>query len=183
MKRLTFLLLMLLTTIISFSQTTEELARDEDFVNYLTTSVKLALIVKEKVSSPEDREQLNAAIEDAKTQKMSNEEQIAFVNNLFNFSDADSFAIHSSTIALSYKNLTIKYPELTLETFEAAGEQVLSRGCGWRFFRCSAARTFEGGLMLAACEAITAGVGTPLCVIGVSLWLDEEIDECAEKHC
>lgn len=41
----------------------------------------------------------------------------------------------------------------------------------------------EGALLLGACEGLSAGLATPLCIAAATVWAADGIAECHDKYC
>lgn len=184
MKTVTLTLLFLLTSVFSFAQSIDELASDVDFVSYVNDFYRLTEIIGEKVSWDSTRlSEIYLAIEEAKNSNLSTEEQYNFVNETIGLTEEDSFAIYHQRIITSYHNLQDRYPDISPEVFSEAGAEVLYTDCGWRYAICAARVGFEGGLLLAACEGATAGIGTVLCLAGATAYLADGLGDCYDKYC
>lgn len=154
-----------------------------------------------------NKDQLQALIskiEIAKTQNLSIEEQYTFLTKEFKLSDRQTLVKATKIILPSYKSFQSHFRDgLTEDVFEKATKiknnrdlkiktismqqspetpTVAAEGGGWRYTLCAASVGFQGGLLLAACEAASGGLATPLCLAGAVAYAADGIAECADKY-
>lgn len=181
----------------------QKLSANSDFNQY-SDNFNALIDSTLKRFSKDQIESLITKIEIAKTQNMSIEEQYAFLTKEFQLSDQRTFIKAAKIIFPSYKRLQSHLKGgLTEDVFEKAtriknnrdlqvktiGMQetpstatVAESGGGWRYSLCAASVSFQGGLLLAACEAASGGVATPLCLAGAVAYAADGIAECADKY-
>lgn len=175
----------------------ETLSKDEDFKIFYEEFNKLVDFTRKNYSKIK-RDYIIKQIDMAKSRNLSTSEQSRFISEELNFLDAQSLKIMSESVSVSFYNLQKKYGVgLTKNIFtdavsiknnndlsnQDASALAVESGCGWRFSLCAAAVSFEGGLILAGCTAITAGVGTPLCLAGAVVWAANGMAECSDDYC
>jgi len=189
MKKNIFLLSLILLSFTTFSQvSSEELGKDKYFAEYVTTMDQMAQSLITKFTR-EEIKALGNLIETKKKENLSVEEQNQFVSKIFRLKDPVEFSTFQEVISKDRKYLKDKYGVIDKDVFENAGAAVLqsvsgrAASCGWRYGICAASVGFQGALMLSGCEAGTLGIGTPLCVAGVSIWTANALGECYDDYC
>ena len=172
----------------SFSQTTaEDLLKDKDLNAFVGSYYEMVTLISNHYNK-EELTKISQEIGGTENSKLSAANQIELISKTLKDFDKDIFINLQNTALESLKNISIKLQnsidkEIFVIAFSTALKIKIVSGCGWRFGLCSAAVGVEGGLMLAACEASTLGIGTPLCITGVVIWTANEIAECRDKYC
>lgn len=180
----------------------KSLAKDESFIT-LIRNFNIMVDYSIHNFSKDKRNSIRSKIDLAKGQKLSAEQQYSTIINDLTPLDKATLENISKIIYENNSNLQKRYgTNLTRDIFiEAAtlmnentsnsttvrNSQVVRSneegGCGWRYYRCSVGVAVEGALILAGCEALSAGTASVLCLIGASNWAAEGIEECANKYC
>ena len=142
----------------------------------------------------EERTKMLLKIENVKQKQLSTDEQYKFIFDQLKLSDKKTFMPLESLIMKGFQNIQKKYgPNIDSQIFTNATAKVQEKlpknnarmddGCGFRFGLCAGSVGFQGGLLLAACEAVTAGVATPLCLAGTVIYAADGVAECRDKYC
>lgn len=178
----------------------KSLLRDNDFNIYIDRFEGLTYYIS-KTFNKHQRDILIDRINNKKSQNSTISQQCIFVAEELQVLNKSSFINMYDSISHSYINLQNRYgKKLTKDIFIEAirlkslknhrvtfkvsnSPYELESACGLRYTLCSAAASFEGGLLLAACEAASGGTLTPLCLAGAVTWTANEISKCADQYC
>lgn len=179
----------------SFSQvTSSELSADRNFINYVTEFNKLV----DYISATLNRSTyttIQTEIENVKKQMFPKSEELAAVARILKYSDINQLGIDLDNIALNHQALSKKYGQVDNDVFlnsyseisKNSSSNLPARAAGcrrpWRYALCAGAVGVEGALILAACETVTVGFGTPACVAGALIWAANGVATCSETYC
>ena len=190
-------LLILLSLVISTSLlaqvSSDSLSKDKYFIEYITAMQNMNNHLIETFSS-EGLKQLPKMIQQIEDKNLNEDEQYVAIANVFKLKDSTSFRSFQKVIAGDFIKLQEKYglffdKDIYVDEsiFVKAATILLqtSNGCAhpWKYGFCSASVTFQGELLLAACEAASSGIATPLCLAGSIAFGIDGINDCYEKWC
>jgi hypothetical protein len=170
----------------------QSLSKDDAFNQY----VQNFSILTENALKRFNKEQLKeitSMIEHAKSKKLTIEEQYFFIAKELQLLDELSLKQLNEVISASFSSLQRRFgknltKEIFVEAFKLKNNSnpqtsLVESGCGWRYTLCASAVAFEGGLLLAACEAASGGLATPLCLAGAVVYAGNGIADCHDSYC
>ncbi len=196
MKKIFSAILFTLVITSSFSQVkSADLSKDENFINYVNNFNTMLDYIN--TSFPRNIYMtIKTEIDNVKNQNLPYVEELKAVAKILKYSDVNQLGILINNIAINHNAFRKKYGEIKNDVFLDSYSSVTKNsssylpssatfggGCGWRFALCAAAAGVEGALILSACEAVTAGIGTPACVAGALVWAANEVAKCRESYC
>jgi len=171
----------------SFGQTADELAKSKDFIQYINSFWQMSSGLGTKFSTTE-RQSLSQDLEAKRSETLSQSQQFAYIASIFKFRDVNSFKGFYDSLNIVRAKLKAQYGEIPQDVISAAAAIVINGRVPqcenrWRYALCAAAIVAEGGIMLAACEAGTVTVGTPLCVAAAALYVANGVAGCHDTWC
>lgn len=180
----------------TFAQiTSSNLSRDNDFIKYVTNFNGIVDYLKANFSR-NMYTTMQTEIGNLKNQGLSKKDELKAVSKLFNYTDIAQLEIIFDNISLSHAALIQKFGTIDTDVFLVSYKTVTENqssnspsnavpGCRrpWRYALCCAAVGVQGAGILAACETVSAGVATPLCLAAAITFAADGIADCAEKYC
>lgn len=197
MKKLIIIIFFAISGVTASSQVTStELSNDNVFTDYVTKFNSMV----DYVSTTFNRNMLlniKAEIDNVKNQVLSISAELKEVARILKYYDVSQLGILINDISSKHAELMRKYPTIDKDVFTNSYLTIMENsashvpsvasegGCRrpGRYALCAAAVGFEGAGLLAACEALTAGIGTPACLAGAVVWAANGIADCSERFC
>jgi len=171
----------------------KKLAIDKEFNVFIDNLNLFSSFINDNFDKNEMQD-LKSKIESIRIANLKIDDQYNEILKATKFKNKKDLVNIFEKISSSHSNLFTNkiHGTLTKEIFERAvilkqkselvnNQYLETRGVGG-YLLCSAAVSFEGALLLAACEVVTGGVGTPFCIAGASLWAADGIANCRKEH-
>lgn len=192
-KNILIILSIVISTNLSAQVSSEDLSKDDYFIEYITVMQDMNNHLMKTFSS-DGLKQLPKMIQEIEDKNLNEDEQYVAIATIFKLQDSNSFRSFQKIIENDFVKLQGKYglffdKDIYVDEsiFVKAATIILQKsfGCShpWRYGFCTASVLFQGELLLAGCEAATGGIATPLCLSGAIAFGIDGVNDCYDKWC